>query len=378
MLLHSSARGLAVVTPLPPNLGKIDTDPVKKPAGDSGTNGDDENIRDDLPLLKPDSSSDEISKFDEDEIVTIVLPSSAKASWNLEKVRGLGYIVIAAFNFSIVSACVKYASHYANSNIIVFWRMLIGLVMNCLWVRYKKANLFVGRKDRFLLLFRCFVGTSGTTLSFYAMSNMPLTDAVVIIFTSPIFTFFLAAVVLGEAIDYVDLVGGVTSFVGVLFVTRPAVLFPSHASGSSAPFLAIVCAMGSSLSQAIVYISMRKMKDLDNLLVIQYFLMFGACYSGFMLWALGVKLELPTEPGFLFSIFGCAFFSLVGQWFLTKGFQTVKAGIASVMRYFDVVFVMCLDALVLGETVNLFSVLGAAIIISGASVIVMRQAVTKK
>ncbi|KAE8888988.1 hypothetical protein PF005_g17264 [Phytophthora fragariae] len=374
MLSRSSARGLAVVAPLPPNLSKIDTDTVKKPVGDPGTNGDDETTRDDLPLLKLNRSSEEFSKIDDDEIVTIVLPSTAKASRSSEELRGLGYIIIAAFNFSIVSASVKYASHYANSNIIVFWRMLIGLAMNCLWVRYKKANLFVGRKDRFLLLFRCFVGTSGTTMSFYAMSNMPLTDAVVIIFTSPIFTFFLAAVVLGEAIDYVDLVGGVTSFVGVLLMTRPAILFPSHASGGSAPFLAIVCAMGSSLSQAIVYITMRKMKDLENLLVIQYFLMFGACYSAFMLWALGVTLELLTDPGFLCAIFGCAFFSLVGQWFLTKGFQTVKAGIASVMRYFDVVFVMCLDALVLGETVNLYSVLGAAIIISGASVIVMRQA----
>jgi drug/metabolite transporter (DMT)-like permease len=97
-----------------------------------------------------------------------------------------------------------------------------------------------------------------------------------------------AALVLGEPIDVVDLVGGVTSFVGVLFVTRPAILFPSHASGSSAPFLAIVCAMGASFSQAIVYITMRKMKDLDNMLVIHYFLMFGAAYSTFMLWALGV------------------------------------------------------------------------------------------
>ncbi|KAG3118259.1 hypothetical protein PI124_g3452 [Phytophthora idaei] len=374
MLPHSSARGRAVVTPLPPQLEDIDANPVKNPV----TMEDDETNRDDLPLLKPDSSSEEISKIDEDEIVTIVLPSTSGGTLCLEKLGGLGYIIIAAFTFSIVSVCVKYASHYANSNIIVLWRMLIGLAMNCVWVRYKKTNLFVDRKDRFVLFFRCLVGTSGTTLSFYAMSNMPLTDAIVIIFTSPIFTFFLAAVVLGEAIDYVDLVGGVISFVGVLFVTRPAILFPSQASGSSAPFLAIICAMGSSLSQAIVYISMRKMKDLDNLLVIYYFLMFGAFYSTFMVWVLGVEFELPTEPGFLFSIFGCAFFSLVGQWFLTKGFQTVKAGIASVMRYFDVVFVMCLDALVLGETVNLYSVVGAAIIISGASVIVMRQAVTKK
>ncbi|POM81472.1 Drug/Metabolite Transporter (DMT) Superfamily, partial [Phytophthora palmivora] len=238
MLPRSSARGLAVVTPLPPNL-KDDENSVTKSASDPVNNGDSDSSRDDLPLLKPESSSEEGHKIDEDETMAVVLPSITSGAWSLDNVRGLGYIIVAAFNFSIVSACVKYASHYTNSNIIVLWRMMIGLVMNCLWVRYKKANLFVRRKDRFILFFRCLVGTVGTTLSFYAMSNMPLTDAIVIIFTSPIFTFFLAAVVLGEAIDFVDLIGGVTSFVGVLFVTRPAILFPLQVSSTTAPILAI-------------------------------------------------------------------------------------------------------------------------------------------
>ncbi|KAF4317448.1 hypothetical protein BBO99_00007860 [Phytophthora kernoviae] len=136
--------------------------------------------------------------------------------------------------------------------------------------------------------------------------------------------------------------------------------------------------MGASLSQAIVYITMRKMRNLDNMILIHYFLVFGVFYSSAMLWVLGVKLETPTEPDFIFCMLGCAFFALVGQVFLAKGFQTVKAGIASVMRYFDVVFVMCLDAVVLGETINMYSIFGAGIIISGASVIVMRQAAAKK
>ncbi|RLN50547.1 hypothetical protein BBJ29_008349 [Phytophthora kernoviae] len=98
---------------------------------------------------------------------------------------------------------------------------------------------------------------------------------------------------------------------------------------------------------------MRKMRNLDNMILIHYFLVFGVFYSSAMLWVLGVKLETPTEPDFIFCMLGCAFFALVGQVFLAKGFQTVKAGIASVMRYFDVVFVMCLDAVVLGETINI-------------------------
>jgi hypothetical protein len=215
---------MAVVVPLPPHLSGPEAD-IEKVVADEGSAVDDEVNRDDRPLLQPDSSSDESAKIDEEEIVTIVLPTTSSGTWSLEKVRGLGYIVIAAFNFSIVSACVKYSSHYANSNIIVFWRMMIGLAINCVrlsiiiyfvgasvriltsysvlraqvWVRHKKTNLFVGRKDRFLLLFRCLVGTSGTTMSFYAMANMPLTDAIVIIFTAPISTFILVRRVSNES-----------------------------------------------------------------------------------------------------------------------------------------------------------------------------------
>ncbi|CEG37826.1 drug metabolite transporter superfamily [Plasmopara halstedii] len=330
MFSHKSARDQAIVTPLPPKAKKIDTDIIKKSSGNSESN--DEAGRDDIPLLKPNTLTEEMPKVVEEEMIVVVLPSRS--------------------------------SSYRS--------------MSCLWVHYNKTDMFVRQQDRFLLFFRCLMGSLGTTMAFYAMSNMPLTDAIVIIFTSPIFTFFLAAIVLGEAIDYVDFFGGITSFVGVLFVTRPAILFPSQDLESSPPMLAILCAVGSSISQAIIYISMRKMKNLDSVLVIHYFLMFGAFYSTFIVWALGVKFELPTDPRFLVSIVCCAFFSLMGQWFLTKGFQTVNAGIASVMRYFDVVFVMCLDALVLGESINFYSMIGAAIIISGASVIVMRQTALKK
>lgn len=83
------------------------------------------------------------------------------------------------------------------------------------------------------------------------------------------------------------------------------------------------------------------------------------------------------NPRFLFSVFGSGFFSFVGQIFLTKGFQIEKAGIASVMRYFDVVFVVVMDIAILGERVNALSIVGAAIIMSGASLIVLRKAYKK-
>lgn len=58
-------------------------------------------------------------------------------------------------------------------------------------VRVKKVDLHVDVAHRNVLFFRCFIGTICITLSFYAVSQMVLTDAIVIIFTSPVLTFLM-------------------------------------------------------------------------------------------------------------------------------------------------------------------------------------------
>lgn len=58
-------------------------------------------------------------------------------------------------------------------------------------LKYHNVSLKVEPKHHKILLFRSFIGTLGIALQFYAMSNMVLTDAVVIIFTSPVLTFLL-------------------------------------------------------------------------------------------------------------------------------------------------------------------------------------------
>ncbi|RLN85508.1 hypothetical protein BBJ28_00011087 [Nothophytophthora sp. Chile5] len=345
-------HGSAVVAPLSRDPTDSRGEPATKDIPAVGDDDDDEGGREDLPLLKLVCSSDRDSTIETKGAATTV-PTKQKAdgaAWSLKRAQGLGFIVFAALNFSIVSVCVKFASHRVSSHEMVLWRMFV-------WLRYKKKRLAVQQEYRSLLLFRCFVGTVGVNLQFYAMSKMVLTDAVVIIFTSPISTFFLGAVVLGETINRIELFAGLTSFVGVLFVARPDFLFATTTSVKAPPF-AILCALGGSFTQAIVYVTLRKLHAVDHLVAIHYFFLFGTCMALLTIWFLNVVssirvcMHVPLEERFLFAIFGSGFFTFVGQIFLTMGFQREKAGIASVMRYFDVVFVMVMDILVLGEHVS--------------------------
>lgn len=356
-----------VVQPLPPDAPRSILNSKSKLAGDA------EN--EEQPLLKASSLDNPLPKS---EMEDSSVPIKDISLLRMERAKGLGFIVFAGLNFSIASICIKYASHRVTSHETVFWRMIIALVLNYIWARYKKRNLTVEPKYRGLLFFRCIVGTLGVNIQFYAMSKMVLTDAVVIIMTSPIFTFFLGAIFLKEKINRVDLLAGITSFLGVMFVTRPAFLFPSDTDTKEAPPLAIYCAIGGSVTSAVVYILLRRLSKVDCLVAIHYFFAFGTCTSIMTLLILGVSITVPLEPLFLFALFGSGFFSFIGQIFVTKGFQLEQAGIASVMRYFDVVFIVVMDVLVLGETVSLLSLLGAGIIMAGVSMIVLRRAREKE
>lgn len=83
---------------------------------------------------------------------------------------------------------------------------------------------------------------------------------------------------------------------------------------------------------------------------------------------------VPATPQLWAVIAACGATTFLGQLFLTKGLQLEKAGVASAMRYLDVVFVFTWDALLLHERISRWSVLGAAIISLSAVVIALRKA----
>ncbi|GMF37623.1 unnamed protein product [Phytophthora fragariaefolia] len=223
------------------------------------------------------------------------------------------------------------------------------------------------------------VDSSAASVNLSSWSMKRVEGLAFIVFAA--FNFSVASVcgyvVLKESIDRIDFAAAIMAFLGALFVTRPAFLFGMAGDATKAPILAVFCALGGAMTQAVVYVTLRKLHAVDHLTAIHCFFAFGTIASALTILFMGVAVKIPMNAAFLFSVFGSGFFSFIGQIFLTKGFQIEKAGIASVMRYFDVIFVVVMDIIVLGEQVNALSIVGAVIIMSGASLIVLRKAYKK-
>ncbi|ETW04727.1 hypothetical protein H310_03876 [Aphanomyces invadans] len=291
---------------------------------------------------------------------------------------GLALVAMSAFTFSLMSAAIKYESSYMSSMETLFWRAAVAWVFNLILVVATQTQLHVSSEFVKPLAFRCIIGFFSMSLTFWTMSQMVLADASCIIFTSPVMAFLLGSIVLGERIKPVDFALAIMCFGGVVFVARPAFLFGDQAAAAGPSVhgskFAVLGGLGAAACQASAYVAIRHIKALNFIVVIHYFML--ACSVMAAAWVVGIEggfsVDLPSKVWWLCVSTGV--FGFLGQLCMTKGFQLENVGIASVMRYLDIVFVFVWDVILLHEKISVWSFVGATIILSCAIAIAIRKA----
>ena len=310
--------------------------------------------------------------------------------------RGLLYVAISAFTFSIMSLLVKFANNNGTGLSplsLACYRGFFSFLFNFLYSLFVKKqpihkvlgfNLGLTSSQRWALVGRCIAGTISISAGYTAMTLLPLGDASSLIFTSPIVTFVLARIFLKERIDGLDLFCGLICLVGVVFVARPAVLFgnstsvpatsTANSTGATATqhtagvFMSLVAALAS----ASAYVFVRKLGDVPAEIVVGSF-MFVVCWATGFLALMTHTMALPVSLLEFAMTLAIGFCGFAGQLYMTWGFSLEQAGPASVMRYIDVIFAFIWSATLLQEEINPWSVFGAFVIMASAITITLNK-----
>lgn len=243
---------------------------------------------------------------------------------------GITCVALSAVSFSLTSTAIKYLTYSMTAIEAIFWRSVVGIVLNqmCMW--YSGKSLYVAPSDRFMLFCRCLAGFSSISFAFYALSQMVLADSSVIVFTSPVFTFFFGACLLHERIDLPSFACAALSFGGLVCVVRPSFIFGTHhaTSETDGSWIAIASALLGAIGQALVYISVRKLKGVHYMVVVHYFLLFSIVGSLLYIGLVQKAFVMPSTTAVWGGVLASGVFTFLGQLLLTKGFQLEKAGIA--------------------------------------------------
>lgn len=253
-----------------------------------------------------------------------------------------------------------------------------------------KRDPILPKGKRLILFLRCFVGTTGLILSFYAFRHMPLADASVIIFSTPVFVAIFARLFLREPCGPFHIFTVALTLIGVLLITRPSSLFgntiPSLANTVDGSELETqnldrmnsynvwgpVAALSSTLFGANAYVTLRALKGLHFSVIMVNFGAFALIYTFIVSWSTGI-LCLPICNSERWLVIALGVFSFLGQILLTLSLQMEQAGPVAIARSADIVFAFIWQMIFFNEIPNGFSIVGAFLVVASVVLTAMKK-----
>ena len=208
---------------------------------------------------------------------------------------------------------------------------------------------------------------------------MPLAEATVFRFLTPIVTAWACSIFLGQIFTKKELAAGLVALVGVVFIAHPKSIFgpiKGHArTNEAAPIdnvtaaqrvIAITVALVGVVGQSGAYTMIRVIGNQAHALIsVNYFAILATVGSALALIAIpGITFTMPhgAREWVLLTLLGVLGFVL--QFLLTAGLQLDKSNKATSMLYTGILFALSFDWVIWGVLPGMWSIFGGSIIIA--------------
>lgn len=268
---------------------------------------------------------------------------------------GLWYMALSAFAFSLMTLFVKLAGQHLPTMEIVFARSIVMMVL--VYGLLRRDGLPALGNNRRVLFLRGAIGVTALSLLYFALPRIPLGDATALFYLTPIWTALAAAFILRERTAGRVLLGMAISLLGVVLVAKPSFLF--GASLQALDPIAVGAALTASILSGLVYTLVRKLRETDAPNVIIFYLSWMGVVGAL---PFAANWTMPSGLDWIWLL-GAGLSTLAGQIGLTRGLHLEQAGKALSVGYLQVVFAFGWGALVFATIPDVWSLLGAAIIV---------------
>lgn len=212
---------------------------------------------------------------------------------------------------------------------------------------------------------RTVCGAAGVTCMFAAVAFIPLADATAISFLNPVFGMILAIPFLGEKVGRWRWAAAAIAFAGALILLRP---------GPDTFQVAALLALAAAMVMGLELIFIKKLADREPPMQI-------LLVNNFIGWLLMSTVMIP----FWIAPTGAQWAVLVALGLMMAAAQTcfvnamarADASFVTPFSYLTLIFASLYDWVIFKAVPDWVSVLGAAIIVSGAALLAWREAVNR-
>jgi drug/metabolite transporter (DMT)-like permease len=253
----------------------------------------------------------------------------------------------------IVTVAGREATRELNVFEIMELRCVIGFILLYPLVRLNGGFAAMKTTRPLQHIARNLVHYGGQLGWFYALTLIPLGQVVSIEFTMPIWTAILAASFLGERMTVWKVLAIVLGVVGVIVIVRPA-------TGAINPgqLIALAAAVGFGISIAM----MKSLTRTENTVAIIFWMMVIQAAAGFVPCLYVWMWPTAATWGWIVVIAFCGTFS---HYCMARAMLHAEATVVLPMDFLRVPLTAMAGWLIYSERLDIFTVLGAALILTG-------------
>jgi drug/metabolite transporter (DMT)-like permease len=276
-------------------------------------------------------------------------------------VQGALWLVSGGFIFTSTSVMIRLLSAQIESVQTAFFRAFLSVLLLLPMIAAGRVKPWQSKRlaGHF---WRTAMGTASMVLGFYAVSMLPLADATAIAFSQPLFSVVVAALIAGEKVRWRRWSATIIGFAGVLVMVRP---------GAGSLQLGAVVALANAASVAFsIYLVKRLSNSEAPLMILTQF----ALFSTLLLAAPAILVwRWPDFWGWVLAI-GVALSATIGQYFWVQAFKSGEMSAVAPFEYLRLPFAVFVGWLIWGEMPEIWTYVGAAIVIGSALYIAHREA----
>jgi drug/metabolite transporter (DMT)-like permease len=269
-------------------------------------------------------------------------------------------MLAAVFALTLMFAVVKHLVQELPVFVVAIGRTAFALVLMVPWMMRVGID---GVKTRRPLghALRSFLGVAAFVCVVFALSKLLLADAMVLAFTSPLWSILVSALILGEIAGVRRIAATVVGFAGVLLIVKP--------HGGIEP--ASLIALGSALLTALAMITLKRLSATEPpTRIVFYFFLFGTLM---LLVPAIATWQTPTlvQWGWLFA---AGLFGAAGQDWLARAYDAAEVTIVAPFDFLRLPIAAVLGFALFAEMPDRWSILGMGIIVGASLYIARREA----
>jgi drug/metabolite transporter (DMT)-like permease len=282
---------------------------------------------------------------------------------------GIAYKIGSVLIFLMMSSLLK-ASDGIPAGELVFFRSFFGIFPVVLFIGWRgelrgalKTKSVVGQ------ILRGLVGTISMALGFFALTKLPLPEAITINYGTPLVIVVFSALFMGEQVRLYRWSAVIVGLVGVIIIAWPRLTLFSG-EGNADLSMGVAAALLACCFAAVAMMLVRKLVQTEQSTTIVLYFLISSSVISLMTQPFG--WVMPTAPQMLLLV-GAGITGGIAQIMLTESYRHAEMSVIAPFEYSSLIFSVLIGFVFFGDVPTVFMLVGGLIVVGSGLFIIYRE-----